>query len=137
MRALRIALAAACLATVLATAPVSADLGGPEPGPFTGTIGQDHTRTHHFSTHGDNPCLAVYMPRVYTVTLAYAPPTDTLSISVGGLTDVGSLGAGSISFVANYCTAFDITVVGVEVTDKAAYGVTVTSVPLLPVTCDC
>lgn len=118
--------AALCLLAVLA-APAAARTG-PEPGPFVGTVAQGEADSHHFSTHGDQPCLAVWIPKLYVVTLAYAPPTDTLALSAAGASDAGANGVAAVSFVANYCTAFTIRVAGTAVADEAAYVVTVESV---------
>ena len=96
-----------------------------------GSVSQGTTSSTGYSTHGDQPCLAIYMPRVYTVTLAYAPPTDALTLSVGALSATGSEGHATLSFVANYCTAFTVSVTGTSVADSATYAWAVTSVPVV------
>src|SRR5688572_27776747 len=127
---------AACLLAALLAAPATlASTPGPQLGPFAGTVAQGETDAHPFSTHGDQPCLAVWLPRLYVVALAYAPVDDTLTLTAAGNTDTGSSGHASVSFVANYCTAFTITVSGTAVSDSAAYTVVVQSVPLSDLLC--
>lgn len=120
---------AACLLAVLLAPSAIASTAGPSAPVHAGSVAQGQVSSSTFSTHGDQPCLAIYMPRVFTVTLAYAPVTDTLSLAAGGASDTGSNGAATVSFVANYCTVFTIQVTGTSVADSAQYVWTVTSVP--------
>jgi hypothetical protein len=106
--------------------PVAAEPSG---GPYAGTMGQGGSATHHFTNQAPGTqCLAIYQPTLYTVRLQYAPVSDVLTLAVGAASDAGSNGVATLSFVANYCTSFDITVTGTEVADKAAYLVSVSSV---------
>lgn len=113
----RTLLAAALLAALLAPAALAAT--GPQVGPFVGVVEQDASNRHAFSTHGDTPCLAVYLPKLYVVTLTYDNPADTLTLMAAGATAVGSNGVATLDFVANYCTAFTIDVVGTAVAGNA------------------
>ncbi len=126
-----ITIAASMLLIALATAsPVSAGPGvdpGVSPGLYVGTIGDGERDTYRFSTHGGNPCLGVYIPKLYVVSLSHAPADATLSLSAGGKTDMSMAGQASVTFVANYCTTFTITVDGVDVDGTAAYVVDVES----------
>ncbi len=117
------------LATALLLAPGSlAGIGGlPSPGPFVGTVDTNDVDTHRFSTHGDMDCLAIWIPKLYTVTLSYATPLDRVDLDVRGQHADGANGVATISFIANYCTAFDITVTGVRVAVESPYVVTVQS----------
>ena len=125
MRALP--LAASLLVGFLTLAsPASAELSG---GPYVGTVSQGSADPHSYTSHPPGTeCLAIYQPHLYTVRLEYAPPTDVLTLTVGSVSDVGSNGVASISFVANYCYGFDFSVSGTQVADNAAYLVTVSSV---------
>lgn len=117
--------------TALATAGVLALLSGPayaaqgSSGPFSGVVRQNQARTHRY----DNNPLGLACPQVmtsYTVSLAYTPTTDVLTLSVGSLSATGSGGQASLSFEGSYCTAFDIRVTGTSVDTVAQYTVTVT-----------
>ncbi|MGB0652511.1 MAG: hypothetical protein ACPGQL_04865 [Thermoplasmatota archaeon] len=136
---MRTLLVSACLLLTLAAPGIQAGLGPdvepaigtPQPGPFAGTIGDGGSNTHRFSTHGDQPCLGVWMPKLYVVTLNYVSPFNSLGVSARGHSDSGENGVASIKFVANYCTAFDIVVSGDDVSGTAAYVVTVQSSPIV------
>lgn len=92
-------------------------------GPYAGVVRQGETDWHSYDNNPTNsPCIQ--MATTYTVTLAYAPTSDVLTLSVAGKTASGS-GAG-ISFQAGVCAAFPIAVTGTQVADLAAYEVTVT-----------
>jgi len=119
--------------TALATAGVVALLGAPAPayaaqgssGPFSGVVRQNQVRTHRF----DNNPLGLACPQVmtsYTVSLAYTPTTDALTLSVGSLSATGGNGTASLTVEGGYCTSFDIKVTGTSVDTAAQYTVTVT-----------
>lgn len=116
------ALLATCLTAILLTAPATLAVG--TTGPYAGVVEQGETKAHHYDNNpSNNPCIEIVRP--YTVVLTYAPPTDTLVLSAGGKTSVGSAGGASVTFTSGYCTAFDITVGGMSVGSTAAYTVTV------------
>lgn len=122
----------ACLLAALVPAASAAEGPSLVDAPVgTGSVSQGTTSSTGYSTHGDQPCLDVYMPRVYTVTLAYSPPGDVLTLSVGELAATGSDGHAVLSFVANYCTAFTVSVKGTSVADSASYAWAVTSLPVV------
>lgn len=117
--------------TALATAGIVALLSGPayaaqgSSGPFTGVIRQNQVKTHHY----DNNPLNMACPQVmatYTVTLAYTPTTDALTLTVGGTSVTGSDGTATLTLERSYCTAFDIKVTGTSVATVSQYTVTVT-----------
>ena len=115
------ALAAAGLAVLLGSPAFAA--GGT--GPFAGTVRQNQTKTHRYDNNPqNNPCIQIVT--TYTVTLAYVPTTDTLTLSVGTLSATGSGGHASLSFQRSWCTSFDIKVTGTSVASSASYTVTVT-----------
>ena len=126
----RLAFAVTLLAAVLAPSALASDgpalVGVPA---HAGSVGQGGAASYAYSTHGDQPCLAIYQPRVFTVTLAYAPPSDVLTLSVGTASATGSGGAATLSFVDNYCTAFTVRVVGTSVASSAEYAFAISSVP--------
>jgi hypothetical protein len=125
--------ALASLATLLLVATVAVPASaqtGPSSGAYVGTVEQDGRNSHFYTTHGDTPCLAIYIPHLYVVTLAVLPPTDTLTLGVLGQTADTTNGVATVSFVANYCTAFTLLVDGTEVADTAIYGLTVEHVIL-------
>lgn len=101
-------------------------------GPYAGTVRENEVDHHRFSTHGDNPCVDIWVPKLYVVTLTHAPTTDALQLGAGSEVADSQNGVATVSFVANYCTSFDIYVAGVAVSGVAAYGVTVESVFLGP-----
>lgn len=118
---LKTALAAAGLATLLATPAVA---GPGSTGPFTGSVRQGQTRTHHYDNNPqNNPCPLVLVN--YTVSLTYAPTSDTLTLTAGGTSVTGSGGSAVLSFEASYCTSFAIKVTGTSVATVASYTVTV------------
>ena len=122
---------AACLLAAFLVPSALASTAGPSAPVHAGSVAQGQTDSSTFSTHGDQPCLAVYMPRVFTVSLAYAPVSDSLTVSAGGVSDTGANGVATVSFVANYCTVFTIQVTGTSVAESAEYVWTVTSVPVV------
>ena len=94
-------------------------------GPFSGSVRQGQTRTHHFDNNeGGSLCPQVMV--WYTVELRYTPTSDVLTLSAGGQTATGSNGYAVVSFEASYCTSFSISVTGTQVASKADYTVTVT-----------
>lgn len=114
-----------------ATAGIVALLGSPayaargSAGPFSGVIRQNQFRTHQL----DNNPAGLACPQVmttYTVSLAYTPATDVLTLSVGTLSAAGSNGQASLTFEGSYCTAFPIKVSGTSVDTVAHHTVTVT-----------
>lgn len=123
----RFALVAAFFVLALATA-TSASTGGGSSTPYVGSVGQGQSDNHRYDNSGGNPCLAIYMPRTYTVTLAHVPTSDVLTLTAAGHSDSSSNGLASVSFTGNYCTAFDIRVTGTAVAGATEYAVAVTSV---------
>ena len=111
----------ACALALVVLAPVALAAGT---GPFTGSVRQGQTDRHRFDNNpGGDPCPQVQV--FYTVTLTYTPTTDTLTLSAGGQTAVGSGGTATVSFEAPYCTAFSILVTGTSVATSASYTVNV------------
>ena len=105
--------------TAMLAPPATADTG-----PFTGTVRQGQTRHHRYDNNPQNdPCPQVIV--FYTVSLTYAPTTDTLTVSAGGQTATGSGGTASVSFEAPYCTSFRVSVTGTSVATIASYTVNV------------
>lgn len=93
-------------------------------GPFTGSVAQGETDTHTYDNNPtNNPCIALAVP--YTVTLAYAPTSDTLTLSVPGASATGSGGTASLTVTRGVCTEFAITVTGTSVASSATYAVNV------------
>ncbi|HWH08725.1 MAG TPA: hypothetical protein VNX21_05955, partial [Candidatus Thermoplasmatota archaeon] len=89
-------------------------------GPVGGVVRQDETQTHAFDNRPrDGLCPEVMT--TWTVTLAYAPATDVLTLSAGGRTVEGHDGLARVSFPAGVCTSFTIEVTGTRVTAAAAY----------------
>lgn len=117
-------------ASVLAGVGLTAALALPAaaagtPGPFAGVVTQGQTKTHLYDNNpSNNPCL--HIMATYTVTLAYAPASDVLTLSVGAATATGSNGVASLSLARSQCTSFTVAVSGTSVGDAAAYAVTVT-----------
>lgn len=116
--------------TALATAGIVALLSAPayaaqgSSGPFSGVVRQNQVRTHHF----DNNPAGLACPQVmtsYTVSLAYTPTSDALTLSVGSASVTGSDGQASLTVEGSYCTAFPIKVTGTSVDTVAHYTVTV------------
>lgn len=123
------ALAAAGLVTALAV-PASAATG--TPGPFAGAVRQGQTVRHDYDNNpGGNPCVDIVAR--YTVTLAYAPATDTLTLAAVDQAATGRNGLASVSVVQGICAAFPVTVTGTSVAGTAAYTVTVTRDLLGPI----
>lgn len=107
----------------LATTPAYAAQG--TAGPFPGVVRDGETRTHVF----DNDPLGSGCPHVmttYTVSLAYAPGSDVLTLAVGTAGVTGSAGQASLSLAASWCTRFSVHVTGTDVRAAAGYVVTVT-----------
>lgn len=112
------------IALLLASLAALAPLAAATTGPYVGTVRQGEVDAHHYDNNpkGD-PCLQIVT--TYTVTLAYAPAGDVLTLTVGTRSVSGN--GASVTFTAGVCTAFDFTVTGTQVADLAAYDVTVTS----------
>lgn len=109
---------------VLASLLTPVALAATGTGPFTGTLRQNQTDRHTYDNNPNNdPCIQ--MMTTYTVTLTYAPTTDTLTLTANGITAVGSGGTATVTFDANYCTSFNIQVKGTKVASSADYTVTV------------
>lgn len=90
------------------------------PGPFAGVVRAGQTKSHVYDNNpADFNCIHLAVP--YTVTLTYAPPTDTLTLSAGGVTATGANGRASVSFWSGTCTSFSITVSGDSVLHTAGY----------------
>lgn len=112
------------LALVLASLALLAPAAHAATGPYVGALRQDETDAHHYDNNPTKaPCLE--MITTYTVTLAYAPTTDVLTLGVAGKTASGN--GATITFQAGVCAAFTLTVTGTHVATLAAYEVTVTS----------
>ncbi|HET6399284.1 MAG TPA: hypothetical protein VFH47_06995 [Candidatus Thermoplasmatota archaeon] len=126
---MRLAAIAAMLACLAFAAAASA---GPLPsplfaGPYAGVASDGSSHAHEYSTHPPHTlCAAVYIPHQFVVTLD-AAPTDTLVLRVGSHAATTFQGAATLTFIANYCTAFTIHVEGVEVL-AGPYAVTVSHV---------
>jgi hypothetical protein len=121
-------------ALLLVVAILPAVVAAPGTGPFTGTITQSATNSHAYSSYPPaGNCLAVYMPRTYSIRIEHAPVDDSLTISARGFAATTHNGGTTLSFVANYCTAFTITVAGTTVATEATYAITVTSTPVINV----
>ncbi len=127
---MRMPLLGLALAAAVAASPAAAAQGSA--GPFVGRVAQGHTTTHQFDNNPtNNACVDIVA--TYRVTLAYAPPGDTLTLTAAGYTDTGSDGAAAVVFQHGICTEFDITVTGTAVGSIATYGVTVTRELLGPI----
>ena len=116
--------------TLLAAVGAVAILSGPataapgSTGPFSGVVRQNQTKTHQYDNNPlNNPCQQVIT--TYTVSLTYTPTSDVLTLSVGSLSATGSNGSASLSFEANYCTSFEVKVIGTSVQSAAQYTVNV------------
>ena len=126
---MRQAVLSLALVAVAAT-PAAAAQG--TPGPFAGRVAQGHTNTHHFDNNPtNNACVDIVA--TYRVTLAYAPPGDTLTLTAAGYTATGSGGGASVVFQHGICTEFDVTVTGTAVASTATYAVAVTRDLLGPI----
>ncbi len=125
----RLALAACLLALALVPTALASGPGLVSSPVHAGSVAQGATSSYVYSTHGDQPCLAYYQPRVFTVTLAYTPPSDVLALTVGAASATGSDGVATLSFVDNYCTAFTVGITGTSVAGSAEYAFAITSVP--------
>ena len=114
------------LALALA-APASAARGT---GPFAGTLGQGGVAQH---TYDNNPAKTdcIQLAADYSVTLAYAPASDVLTLTVDGVSASGN-GATLVAH-KGVCTEFGITVTGTSVASTAAYTVVVTRQILPPI----
>ena len=127
MKSVTRTLTPAGLVLLLVASPASAN----PVGPFHGAIHQGQTRTHTYDNNPNNhACIQIV--DLYTVALAYTPPTDTLTLSVRSgadtFTATGVAGTALVAFQANHCTSFDISVTGTSVADNAQYDVTVVRV---------
>lgn len=92
------------------------------PGPHAGTLHEGEVNRHLFIVFPfSQPCRQVETE--HTLTLVYAPPTDTLTLTVLGQTAVGQDGVASVTFSAPPCTAYSIEVAGTDVGSVAAYDV--------------
>lgn len=117
------------LAAGLVVALAAPAVAGPKPTLNAGVVSQGQTNLHHYDNNpsgGD----CVHLAQPYRVTISYAPASDTLTLSAGGQTAVGSNGGASVFFVSGVCTSFDVAVTGTAVADKAAYVINVYSGPL-------
>jgi hypothetical protein len=124
------ALAAAGLVAALAL-PASGAAGSS--GPFVGTLTQGQTVRHDYDNNPTGtPCVDIIAR--YTVSLTYAPTSDSLTLAAVGKSATGRNGTASINVVQGVCAAFPITVTGTSVAGSAAYTVTVTRDLLGPIT---
>lgn len=110
------------LAALLALTPTSLAATGP----FVGTVAQGETDVHTYDNHPPRGGLCMQVMVSYTVTLTWAPGTDTLTLSAGGKTVTATGGLASVTFSANACTRFTVSVTGTNVLALAAYEATVT-----------
>lgn len=102
--------------------------GGPDSGPFAGTVREGERDVHLFDNRPeDGACIAVQDE--YTVLMRYLPPVDRLGLRVhhalGEESFDGVAGVGLVTFDSAWCTTFSIEVVGLQVLDRASYNVTV------------
>jgi hypothetical protein len=103
-------------------------------GPFAGTVEEGGSNVHAYATHPDwVMCAAVYMPHTFVVTLTGAA-ADTFGLAAGSLATTSTAGVATLTFTANYCTAFDITVTGLDI-EVGAYAVVVEHVNSMNTVC--
>lgn len=122
---MRLGSAIVALALLGALGPAAATTHPVNPGPFAGTVEEGETATH---TYRDTPegmgCAQVVT--AYVVTLTYAPATDTLELSAAGQTVTAENGTAVMPvLVGDTCSAFDISVTGLEVEAESTYTVSV------------
>ncbi len=113
---MRVLLALTLLAFM--TPAQAADL--PSSGIYTDDVTMGETNEHAYSTHGSQPCLGIYMEHTYFVTLV-AEAGQVLLLEVAGQQVMATDGTARITFTANYCTAFQILVEGIDVDGDASY----------------
>lgn len=100
-------------------------LAGPT-GPYHGFVRQGETDVHFYDNAPDNPDqICPQIGVFYTATLTYAPPSDTLTLTVDGESVTGSNGSATLTFVEGVCAEFDVRVTGTQVGDRARYTVTI------------
>lgn len=119
------------LLTVLlaALAPLAAS-AVPTQGPFTGALMQGQTGLHLYDNMPpDGVCPQYLVPLPYTLTLAYSPPTDTLTLEVVGrhVPVAGSNGLASVTILGGGCETLLIAVTGTSVATVATYTVSVSN----------
>lgn len=107
--------------SLLAVAPAA--LASPFwPGPHAGTIEQGETNRHIYALfYASQPCSQ--LPTVQTLALVYAPPSDTLTLTVGTQSAVGHDGLAILTVEKAPCAQFLIYVEGTAVASVAAYDV--------------
>lgn len=105
------------LATLLTALLVPTALANPH----AGVVREGETNAHVFDNTPREGTACIDLATTWTVTLAYAPATDVLTLSAGGKTATGSNGVASVSFMSGVCTAFTIEVTGTSVETVAAY----------------
>jgi hypothetical protein len=91
-------------------------------GSFQGTVRQGETDSYGFGPGGGDVCDPVI--ETHTATLAYAPATDVLSLSVGSVTIQGAAGHATLAFLAPSCPGFTVRVGGTLVAGEASYTLT-------------
>lgn len=100
-------------------------LAGPT-GPYHGFVVQGETDVHHYDNTPDNPDqICPQIGVLYTATLTYTPPSDTLTLMVNGESVTGSGGSATLTFVEGVCAEFDVRVTGTQVATRARYTVTI------------
>lgn len=90
---------------------------------MAGVVLQGQAATHAYDGSRGGLALCPMVGTVgYTVVLAYAPPTDVLTLAVEGCGSVaGSDGRAQLSFIGGPCARFDVTVHGTSVERAAVY----------------
>lgn len=96
--------------------------------PMAGVLRQGERAGHEYDgSHGGLLLCPMVDTVAYTVTLTYAPASDTLTLRVPGRgSATGSGGHAQLSFIGGPCARFDVEVLGTSVADLAAYEVRVT-----------
>lgn len=115
------------LLALLALAPPVLGLP-PSEGPFVGVVAQGQTNVHVYdNTPADGVCPQYFAPVPYTVTLAYSPPTDALTLQVVGraVPVVGQHGLARVTIEGGGCEVLPIAVTGARVALLASYTVRV------------
>lgn len=109
------------LATLLVVAPVA--LASPFwPGPHWGVIQEGDVHRHLYMIFPFNSTCRD-APTQHVLTLVYAPPTDTLTLTVRDQTAVGQNGVAIVTIPGGPCTWYQIEVAGTAVASTAAYDV--------------
>lgn len=129
MRRLLLPLTSLAFLAALAAPPSGAWVG--ETGPFAGAVAQDQTNGHAWdnSPPEPEPCPQYFAPLHYEVILAYAPPSDVLTLGVQRGDDVrvveGVDGFARFAFEGGGCEPMTLHVTGSQVATVAAYSLDV------------